>query len=213
MSSEKESIKYRKYGLVLYYLLKIVGSTLKIKIVKNEKVKENEESYIFAFWHNKLVVPSLCLKHIKKRAVLASPSKDGELISVPLEKMGFHMVRGSSDKNAASSLISLIKLMKQGYNIGTPVDGPKGPIYEVKPGMLYLAQKGKKYIVPIGGAYKNKWVFNKAWDKFQFPKPFTTLVCLMGDPIEIPKDTDINEYCELLKNKLNELDKEAEKHF
>ena len=213
MSSERESIKYRRYGLILYYLLKIVGSTLKIKIIKNENVRENEESYIFAFWHNKLVMPTLCMSYIKKKAVLASPSKDGELISVPLEKMGFHMVRGSSDKNAASSLISLIKLLKQGYSIGTPVDGPKGPIYEVKPGLVYLAQKSRTYMVPIGGAYKSKWTFHKAWDKFQFPKPFTTMVFLMGDPIEVPKDADIDEYSELLKNKLNELDKEAEKYF
>ncbi len=147
MSGEKETKKYRRYGLILYYLLKLVGKTLKVKLIRNDKVKENEESYIFAFWHNKLVIPSLCLDYIDKRAVLASPSKDGELISVPLEKMGFHMVRGSSDKNSTSSLISLIRLMKQGYSIGTPVDGPKGPIYEVKPGMIYLAQKGRKYII------------------------------------------------------------------
>ena len=213
MSGEKETKKYRRYGLILYYLLKLVGKTLKVKLIRNDKVRENEESYIFAFWHNKLVIPSLCLDYIEKRAVLASPSKDGELISVPLEKMGFHMVRGSSDKNSTSSLISLIRLIKQGYSIGTPVDGPKGPIYEVKPGMIYLAQKGRKYIVPIGGAYKDKWIFKKAWDKFQFPKPFTTMVFLMGDPIEIPKDADIDIYCELLKNKLNELDREAEKYF
>ncbi len=31
--------------------------------------------------------------------------------------------------------------------------------------------------------------------------------------IEIPKDADIDIYCELLKNKLNELDREAEKYF
>lgn len=213
MSREREAVKYRRYGLILYYILKIVGKTLNIKIITNDKIKENEESYVFAFWHNKLVAPSLCLDYIEKRAVLASPSKDGELISVPLEKMGFHMVRGSSDKNSTSSLISLIKLMKKGYSIGTPVDGPKGPIYEVKPGMIYLAQKGKIQMVPLGGAYKRKWTFNKAWDKFQFPKPFTTMVFLMGDPIEIPKDANIEEYCEILKNKLNELDKEAEKYF
>lgn len=213
MSREREAVKYRRYGLILYYILKILGKTLNIKMIKNDKVKENEESYVFAFWHNKLVIPTICFSYIEKKAVLASPSKDGELISVPLEKMGFHMVRGSSNQNPTASLVSLIKLMKKGYSIGTPVDGPKGPIYEVKPGMIYLAQKGSMRMVPLGGAYKSKWTFNKAWDKFQFPKPFTTMVFLMGDPIEIPKDANIEEYCEILKNKLNELDKEAEKYL
>ena len=35
----------------------------------------------------------------------------------------------------------------------------------------------------------------------------------MGDPKDIPKDANVEEYCEILKNKLNELDKEAEKYF
>lgn len=213
MKNKKETEKYRRYGTILYYLLQIVRKTLKIKVIKNEKIKENEESYIFAFWHNKLVASTLCLDHIDKRAVLASPSKDGELISVPLERLGYEMIRGSSDKNSTSSLISLIKYMKRGYSIGTPVDGPKGPIYEVKPGMIYLAQKGKRYIIPTGTAYKSKWEFMKAWDKFQFPKPFTTMVYIMGEPIEVPVDANIDEYCEKIKDELNRLDREAEKYI
>lgn len=213
MEKSQETEKYRKYGLVLYYILQMIRKTLKIKIIKNEKVKPEEDAYIFAFWHNKLVAPTLCLDYIEKRAVLASPSKDGELISVPLEKLGFHMIRGSSDKNSTSSVISLLKLMKKGYCIGTPVDGPKGPIYEVKPGMIYLAQKGKKYIVPTGAAYKSKWIFKKAWDKFQMPKPFTTMVYIIGEPIEVPIEASIEEYCEKIKIELNRLDKEAEKYI
>ena len=213
MAESKEITKYRRYGLFLYYLLQIVRKTLKIKIVGNENIDTSKESYIFAFWHNKLLGPTLCLGDIKKKAVLASPSKDGELISVPLEKMGFEMIRGSSDKNSTASLISLIRYMKKGYNIGTPVDGPKGPVYQVKPGMIYLAQKGKKYIVPTGTAYKSKWIFKRAWDKFQFPKPFTKMVFLMGKPMEVPPDADINEYCNELMIELKRLDSEAEKYI
>ena len=65
--------------------------------------------------------------------------------------------------------------------------------------MMYLAQKGKKYIIPTGTAYKSNGKFKKAWDKFQFPKPFTTMVYIMGEPIEVPADADIDKYCE--KNK------------
>lgn len=213
MTDEKEIAKYRKYGLVLYFILQIIRKTLKIKIIKNENIDTEKENYVFAFWHNKLLGPTLCLGDIKKKAVLASPSKDGELISVPLEKLGFEMVRGSSDKNSTSSLISLMRHMKKGYSIGTPVDGPKGPIYEVKPGMIYLAQKGKKFIVPTGTAYEKKWIFEKAWDKFQFPKPFSKMVFLIGNPIEVPRDANIEEYCKKIMNELNRLDKEAEKYI
>lgn len=204
--------KYKIYGLLLYYILQILRKTLNIKIIKNENVDTTKENYIFAFWHNKLIGPTLCLNYLEKRAVLASPSKDGELIAVPLEKMGFHMVRGSSDKNSVSSVIALLKLLKKGYCIGTPVDGPKGPIYEVKQGLIYIAQKGGKKIIPMGVEYKNKWNFKNTWDKFELPKPFSEVICVYGEPIEILDNSDIDKMCEKLKDELIKVNKEAKKY-
>lgn len=205
-----ENKKFKRYGLILYYLLKVISKTMKIEVIKSDKVIENE-GYICGFWHNKLVGASLGLTDFTaKKAVLASPSKDGELISVPLEKMGFTLVRGSSGKDSIKSVLKLIKLVKDGYSAGTPLDGPKGPIYQVKPGMLYLAQKSGKGIVPVGVAFSKKWVFEKAWDKFQMPKPFSKMLCIIGDPIFIPEDADKEEYLDILRDELLELDKKAE---
>ena len=131
--------KYKFYGYLIYLILKLISLTLRIKIINEYNVDGKKDNYIFAFWHNKLLGPSLAMKNFGKSAVLASPSKDGELISIPLEHFGFEVIRGSSDKNASASLRNLLKAVKKGYNIGTPVDGPKGPIYEVKPGLLYVA--------------------------------------------------------------------------
>ncbi|WP_047396195.1 lysophospholipid acyltransferase family protein [Cetobacterium sp. ZOR0034] len=205
-----ENNKYKKYGLMLYYLLRIISKTMKIEVIKSPKLIDGE-GYVCGFWHNKLVGASLGLLNFsEKKAVLASPSKDGELISVPLEKMGFTMVRGSSGKDSIKSVLKLIKLVKAGYSAGTPLDGPKGPIYEVKPGMLYLAQKSGKALVPVGVAFNNKWIFEKAWDKFQMPKPFSKMVCVIGEPIFIPSDANLDDYLELVKTTLFEMDKIAE---
>ncbi|MEG1807647.1 MAG: lysophospholipid acyltransferase family protein [Cetobacterium sp.] len=205
-----ENKKYKRYGLILYYLLKIISKTMKVEIIKSPLVKDNE-GYVCGFWHNKLVGASLGLANISEnKAVLASPSKDGELISVPLEKMGFTIVRGSSGKDSIKSVLKLIKLVKDGYSAGTPLDGPKGPIYQVKPGMIYLAQKSEKAILPVGVAFSDKWIFEKAWDKFQMPKPFSKMVCIIGDPIFIPEDAKKEDYLDIIRDKLLELDKEAE---
>ncbi|MEG0068552.1 lysophospholipid acyltransferase family protein [Cetobacterium sp.] len=205
-----ENKKYKRYGLILYYLLKIISKTMKVEIIKSPLVKDNE-GYVCGFWHNKLVGASLGLANISEnKAVLASPSKDGELISVPLEKMGFTIVRGSSGKDSIKSVLKLIKLVKNGYSAGTPLDGPKGPIYQVKPGMIYLAQKSEKAILPVGVAFSDKWIFEKAWDKFQMPKPFSKMVCIIGDPIFIPKEAEKEDYLDIIRDELLELDKEAE---
>lgn len=205
----KDNGKYRRYGMILHFVLKLVSKTLRFKIVKSERV-DPSDNYTYGFWHNKLVIASLCFGDIGKTAVLASPSKDGELIAVSLERMGLKVVRGSSNKDSVKSLIKLIGLVRKGYNAGTPVDGPKGPIYKVKPGMLYIAQKSGKKMVPVGGAFSNAWVFEKAWDKFNFPKPFSRVACIVGDPIEIPKDADLDEYAVKIEAEIHRLDKEAE---
>ncbi|MGL4946977.1 MAG: DUF374 domain-containing protein, partial [Cetobacterium sp.] len=112
--------KYKKYGLILYYLLKIISKTMKIEIIKSPEIKE-DESYVCGFWHNKLIGSFLSfLNFSNKKAVLASPSKDGELISIPCEKMGFTVVRGSSGKDSVKSVFKLIQLIKDGYSVGTP---------------------------------------------------------------------------------------------
>ncbi len=205
-----ENKKYKRYGLVLYYLLKIISKTMKVEVIKSSLIKDGE-GYVCGFWHNKLVGASLGLINISQnKAVLASPSKDGELISIPLEKMGFTVVRGSSGKDSIKSVLKLIKLIKDGYSIGTPLDGPKGSIYQVKSGMIYLAQKSGNAILPVGVAFSNKWTFEKAWDKFQMPKPFSKMVCILGDPIFIPENAEKEHYLDIVRDTLLELDKEAE---
>ena len=209
-----KNTKYRIYGNILYYLLKFIFLTLDVKILGAESKIDGKKSYVCGMWHNKLLVILLCLKSLKKRAGLASPSKDGELISVPLEKMGYKMVRGSSGKESVKSLVQIIKLVKnEGYSLGTPLDGPKGPVYEVKPGMIYAAQKSGKQLVLVGGAYSKKWIFSKTWDKFQLPKPFSKVICIVGEPIDVPNDADPKEYSIIIKEKLMELERQAEEEI
>ena len=207
-----EKKKFRFYGRVLYYIVKLLDKTLRVKEIIPETL-DREETMIYGFWHNKVLISIFGSKWVKKRAGLASPTKDGELIAVPLELENVYVVRGSSNKESVRSLLELIKKVKEGYSVGTPVDGPKGPVYEVKSGMIYLAQKSGKKMVPLGGAYSNSWTFNKTWDKFQLPKPFSKVVLVYGEPYEIPKDADMDFECAKLKRLINEVNLKAEEEL
>lgn len=214
MEKTESSKKYRFYGLCLYYFIHLLNYTfsyIRIENTGEEKVNENIRPYIFCFWHEKLLSSSLAMRNLRRKVALASPSKDGELIAVPLEKMGFDLVRGSSDKQSVSSLLSLLKFLKKGYSMGTPVDGPKGPPYKVKHGLLYLAQKSGIPIVPMGGAFSKKWVFSKTWDHFQIPKPFSKIFYVLGNPIYLNKDSNLEEIALFLEQEINNLNEKAER--
>ena len=200
---------YKFYGLLVYYIIMLIKLTLKIEIIGKENMSE-EKPYVLALWHNKVVATVLALGFIKKRAGLASPSADGELISVPLEKLGYKMIRGSSGKDSVKGLVQLIKAVKEGYTIGTPLDGPKGPRFEAKQGMMYVAQKSGRPMVFMGAAYSKKWVLSKTWDKCQIPKPFSKVVCVISEPFYLEKSIPVEDYKEIVEKKLNDINEVAE---
>ncbi|MGB6128297.1 MAG: lysophospholipid acyltransferase family protein [Psychrilyobacter sp.] len=204
----KEQKKYKIFGLLIYYILRVLSKTYKVEKISAEGVMD--ENAVYVSWHNKIVPITVIMDKLKKKAALASASKDGELISVPLEKFGYKVVRGSSGRDAVKGLLKMVKFLKDGYIVGTPVDGPKGPVYKVKPGMLFLAQRSGKKLVPIGAASKNKWVFKKTWDKIELPKPFSKIVCILGKPISIAPDEDLNVVALRVEKVLLELDRQAE---
>ena len=200
---------YKFYGLLVYYIIMLIKLTLKIEIIGKENMSE-EKPYVLALWHSKVVATVLALGFIKKRAGLASPSADGELISVPLEKLGYKMIRGSSGKDSVKGLVQLIKAVKEGYTIGTPLDGPKGPRFEAKQGMMYVAQKSGRPMVFMGAAYSKKWVLSKTWDKCQIPKPFSKVICVISEPFYLEKSIPVEDYKEIVEKKLNDINEVAE---
>ena len=200
---------YKFYGLLVYYIIMLIKLTLKIEIIGKENMSE-EKPYVLALWHSKVVATVLALGFIKKRAGLSSPSADGELISVPLEKLGYKMIRGSSGKDSVKGLVQLIKAVKEGYTIGTPLDGPKGPRFEAKQGMMYVAQKSGRPMVFMGAAYSKKWVLSKTWDKCQIPKPFSKVVCVISEPFYLEKSIPVEDYKEIVEKKLNDINEVAE---
>lgn len=200
---------YKFYGLLVYYIIMLIKLTLKIEIIGKENMSE-DKPYVLALWHNKVVATVLALGFIKKRAGLASPSADGELISVPLEKLGYKMIRGSSGKDSVKGLVQLIKAVKEGYTIGTPLDGPKGPRFEAKQGMMYVAQKSGRPMVFMGAAYSKKWVLSKTWDRCQIPKPFSKVVCVISEPFYLEKSIPVEDYKEIVEKKLNDINEVAE---
>jgi lysophospholipid acyltransferase (LPLAT)-like uncharacterized protein len=109
-------------------------------------------------------------------------------------------VRGSSKRKGERALLGLVGALRNGKSIALAVDGPRGPIYEVKQGITYLAGKIGKPIVPVVMSAKRSWVLEKIWDKYVLPKPFTECVIMYGEPI-IVNGTGEEE----LENKRKEL--------
>ncbi len=142
----------------------------------------NGPPLVFCFWHGE---QAALFAHPRQRpaAVLTSRSRDGGLQARILKKLGFRVRRGSSSRGGAAGLIGLIEEMKQGADALFAVDGPRGPIHEVKPGAVHLAKKMETHLVPMAATASAAWVFEKAWDRYTLPKPFAEIEIWRGAPI------------------------------
>lgn len=197
-------------GNVAYWVFKILNLTLRNKVYIDSSIDSNK-AYLFAFWHGKQLLPSFLLQkhHNTPMCAMVSPSRDGGMLSVYLKKCGFAVIRGSSRSNNIAALIKMKNKIAEGSSVGFAVDGPIGPIYEVKPGIVYLAQKYDLPIIIMGSFLHNPWTFNKAWDKFQIPKPLSRNVLYLDKPFVVPKDMSIEDACKKLAEALNDCERKA----
>jgi lysophospholipid acyltransferase (LPLAT)-like uncharacterized protein len=69
-------------------------------------------------------------------------------------------IRGSYKKMSISSLREIIGNLKTGIDIAITPDGPKGPRYTVKSGIIDLARLSGKTIVPVTYGAGKKKLFN-----------------------------------------------------
>lgn len=166
---------------------------------------------IYAVWHG-WQYGLLNIFPRKRIHLLVSPSNDGEIITRISENLGYSIIRGSIGRNGSKALRNIIKTLRKGDSIAYTVDGPKGPIFKVKSGVIKIAQMSQIPIVPIvpHATWKTE---APTWDRYQIPFWFTKMVSVCGDPIYIPKDIteeQIEEYRLNLENELFRLQKEAE---
>lgn len=193
----------RFIGNSAYWAFKFLRYTLRIKFYRSGAIDTNKP-YLFAFWHGKQLLPALVLtdKHDTKRCVMVSPSRDGAMLTVFLHKLGYEIIRGSSRDNNVQALLATKNKLENGASIGFAIDGPIGPIHVIKPGIIYLAQKCGAKIIPIGSAFSKHWIFNKAWDKFELPKPFSKAALVLGDPLTVDPEQDVKSACRLLEQQM-----------
>lgn len=202
--------RYRFLGILVYYIAWVLNKTLRVKVVVPWDFKRDKQ-YLCAFWHGKQFLAALSLLeiHDPNQAVLVSASKDGDIVSSWLEKWGYKVVRGSSRRDAVKGSMAIMRVLKEGYSFGFAIDGPMGPIHKVKPGASYMAQKLQLGIIPVGSACNRKWIFSKAWDKFELPKPFSKAVVYVGEPLQVPEDADLIKINAMLEQRITEAENKA----
>ena len=154
--------------------------------------------------------------HDLEIVVMSSASRDGRLQAAILKRFGIRTVEGSSSRGGARALVALIREIRQGRHSLITTDGPRGPIYKVKPGICLLAKKTGGVIIPVVSSAKWKITLKKTWDQFQIPMPFSKVVIMFGNPIQVDKSATAAELENTridLETEMHRLLQEADAYF
>lgn len=142
-----------------------------------------QKSCLYAHWHGDELV-LVGYYSFRSLAVLSSLSSDGTIMAKVLTLLGYKVFRGSSSRAGARGLLGLIRAVKTENQAALAVDGPKGPIYQVKEGILELAKKTQAPIIPLRTYASRKWMVPRAWNKSYLPIPFALVDVCYGNIIQ-----------------------------
>jgi lysophospholipid acyltransferase (LPLAT)-like uncharacterized protein len=127
--------------------------------------------------------------------VLFSSSRDGDLLADFAKKVGVIPARGSSTRGGKEGSEQLVRFLNTGGRIvATVADGPQGPAFRAKPGLVRIAQRSGVHLMPFTWSATKVWMFSKAWDKMIIPKPFSRIVVYAWEPYLIPKHAQGDEF-------------------
>ena len=203
MAESTKNLKKQMVPPLAYNLIKLTNQSYRLQVEGWEPVKnalDSGESIVFSSWHGKSWVPAYFLRNLGIYA-LTSLSRDGSYMTEILHRLGWKTVRGSSSRGASRSLLALYRKLKEGASTALTPDGTTGPIYEVKPGIIFLQEKAGSMLVPIG--VDARWKKNFAsWDRYLLPLPFSRTALVFGEPFSFEDGLEMEAKQQLLKEKM-----------
>jgi len=97
---------------------------------------------------------------------------------------GLKLVRGASRDRGQQALEELSDVLRLGQSVTMAVDGPAGPVFQVKRGCATLALRSGVPIVPVNYHCSRGVTLRWRWDHTYLPLPFGAIVVRYGPPLQ-----------------------------
>jgi lysophospholipid acyltransferase (LPLAT)-like uncharacterized protein len=157
---------------------------------------------VLAGWHGEQLSLLLAYRHTGMR-VMVSRSRDGQLATSALARLGVGAIRGSSSAGGAAALRDGIRHLRAGGRVAVLVDGPRGPRHEAAQGAAALAAMAGVPIVCMR-AVPARALRLRSWDRFEIPLPLTR-VRIRAAALPAPERAEIASATEDIRRTLDGL--------
>jgi lysophospholipid acyltransferase (LPLAT)-like uncharacterized protein len=150
---------------------------------------------IAAVWHGQHILLPVIPIGIKG-SVMISRSLDGEITARIAQSFGSKAIRASGgrdrgqamQKGGISGFLEMLRALESGESVMQTADIPKGTPRRAGPGIIALAKRSGRPIIPLAVASSRRKVVKGAWDRTTFNLPFGRSAIVMGEPVMIAAD-------------------------
>lgn len=164
-----------------------------------ERVRPHQP-FIVTMWHGQhFMVPFGRPEQIEVR-VMISRSGDGEINAIAASRLGMGLIRASGGKTGAQvrkrggvrGFLEMVRTLEKGISVSMTADVPKGPARIAGPGIVAVAERSGRPILPVAFATSRR-VDLDTWDRMTLNLPFGRSAFVVGEPIPPPADESERE--------------------
>jgi len=187
-----DRLKIHAISFVGYIAVLLIGRSLRWEVYGGEHYEAARRlgrSFIVTFWH-RAIFAAIWYWRRRGMVVMVSENFDGEYTSNVIHWHGYGTARGSSSRRASRAAVKMIRALREGREAAITPDGPRGPRFVAKPGVVQVAKSSGAAILCFHIVAERCWVFRRSWDQTEIPKPFSRTAIFIGPPVLVAAESD-----------------------
>lgn len=142
---------------------------------------------VFALWHRDLPL-MIVLLGLRRPWLLLSPAPNLRPVRWVMTWLGHRWVLGASGARGREAMDELLQQRAPDEDGWLAVDGPAGPAFRVKPGVVWMARATGLPIVPVGYTARRDLPVKSRWDRMRFHLPLERFTLVYGEPVAVDDD-------------------------
>ena len=188
----------RGIGVTLAGILKLVKATNRTILDPEDAIERYRPivPFIGAMWHGQHFLVPFARPADVPTNVMISRSGDGEINAVAAERLGLGTIRASGGRNprqimkrgGTRGFLEALRSLEDGVPVAMTADVPKGPARKAGDGIVLLASRSGRPILPLAVATSRRVVLASTWDRTTVNLPFGRMAIVYAEPIHVPPD-------------------------
>jgi lysophospholipid acyltransferase (LPLAT)-like uncharacterized protein len=201
-------------GIALAMLILRLTCRVRLHSDPRPELRAKGVSYVFSVLHAHQIAAATGRE--RGTAAMVSQSRDGDYVAMGLRLAGVKTIRGSNrsqeeSKGGLAAIRELITHVRGGQPALLAVDGPRGPRNHVHKGIAAISKQADAVVLNVVAVPTRRWIFQRSWDRFQIPKPFSRIDIFVAEPIWPNSEETIDAYSRRIEQSLCELESQNDR--